>query len=130
MPEGIQTCISKYSVDESVFRLEALLKVKGVKLFCLVDHSGEALSAGLTMPPTKVLIFGNPKAGTPLMLSAPSIALDLPLRILVAETSTGKVLVSWTDPAWLQHRHNFSPELTSNLAAAGAIAKSLSESSS
>jgi uncharacterized protein (DUF302 family) len=126
MPEGIQTCISKYSVDESVSRLETLLKEKGVKLFCLIDHSGEALSAGLPMPPTKVLIFGNPKAGTPLMLSAPSVALDLPLRILVAEIPTGQVQLSWTDPTWLQHRHNFSPELTPNLAAAGALAKSLS----
>jgi uncharacterized protein (DUF302 family) len=126
MPEGIQTCISKYSVDESVSRLETLLKEKGVKLFCLVDHSGEAVAAGLTMPPTKVLIFGNPKAGTPLMLSAPSVALDLPLRILVAETPAGETQLSWLDPAWLQQRHNFSPELTINLAAAGAFAKSLS----
>jgi len=126
MPEGIQTCISKYSVDESVSRLETLLKEKGIKLFCLIDHSGEAAAAGLTMPPTKVLIFGNPKAGTPLMLSTPSVALDLPLRILVAETPTGETQLSWTDPTWLQHRHNFSPELTSNLAAAGIFAKSLS----
>ena len=126
MPEGIQTCISRYSVDDSVSRLESLLKEKGIKLFALIDHSGEAAAAGLTMPPTKVLIFGNPKAGTPLMLSAPSLALDLPLRILVAENPTGQTQLSWTDPTWLQHRHDFSPDLIPNLAAAGTFAKSLS----
>jgi uncharacterized protein (DUF302 family) len=125
MIEGLQTCISQFSVDESVSRLEALLHDKGVKLFAVIDHSGEALSAGLHMPPTKVLIFGNPKSGTPLMLDAPSLALDLPLRILVAESPNGDVQLSWNDPAWLQQRHNFPPELTSNLAAAGALAKSL-----
>ena len=126
MHEGIKTLTSHHSVDETVARLETLLKEKGVKLFCLVDHSGEAQAAGLTMPNTKLLIFGNPKAGTPLMLSTPSVALDLPLRILVAETPTGETQLSWTDPTWLQHRHNFSPELTSNIAAAGIFAKSLS----
>ena len=122
MPEGIQTCISKYSVDESVSRLETLLKEKGIKLFCLIDHSGEAAAAGLTMPPTKVLIFGNPKAGTPLMLAAPSTALDLPLKILVAETSDGTVQLSWNDPSWLQSRHGFPTELEANLSAAAALA--------
>ena len=126
MPEGIETCISKFSVDESVSRLEALLRDKGIKLFAVIDHSGEAIAAGLHMPPTKVLLFGNPKAGTPLMLDAPSLALDLPLRILVAQSPTGEVLLSWNDPAWLQHRHGFAPELTINLAAASAFAKSLS----
>jgi uncharacterized protein (DUF302 family) len=130
MPEGLQTCVSKFSVDESVSRLEALLRDKGVKLFAVIDHSGEALSVGLDMPPTKVLIFGSPKAGTPLMLDAPSVALDLPLRILVAESPTGEVLLSWNDPAWLQQRYGFAPELTSNLAAAGTLAKSLSKTSS
>jgi uncharacterized protein (DUF302 family) len=130
MPEGVQTCVSKFSVDESVSRLEALLRDKGIKLFALIDHSGEALSVGLDMPPTKVLIFGSPKAGTPLMLDAPSVALDLPLRILVAESPTGEVLLSWNDPAWLQQRYGFAPELTSNLAAAGTLAKSLSKTSS
>jgi uncharacterized protein (DUF302 family) len=120
--EGIETVASNYSVDETVTRLQALLEEKGIKLFCLIDHSGEAAAAGLTMRPTKLLIFGNPKAGTPLMVSAPSTALDLPLKILVAETETGKTLLFWNDPAWLQKRHDFPEELAINLAAAQALA--------
>jgi uncharacterized protein (DUF302 family) len=120
--EGIKTCTSRYSVDETVSRIEALLKEKGVKLFTVVDHSGEAAAAGIEMHPTKLLIFGNPKAGTPVMLAAPSAALDLPLKILVAEAADGKVLLSWNDPEWLQRRHGFSQELTVNLAAAGMLA--------
>ena len=123
MHEGIETLVSNYSVDETVARLQALLQEKGIKLFCLVDHSGEAAAAGLTMRPTKLLIFGNPKAGTPLMVAAPSAALDLPLKILVAETESGKTILFWNDPAWLQQRHGFPEELAaSNLAAAQALA--------
>jgi uncharacterized protein (DUF302 family) len=120
--EGIKTCTSRYSVDETVSRLEALLKEKGVKLFAIVDHSGEAAAAGMEMHPTKLLICGSPKAGTPVMLAAPSAALDLPLKILVAEGADGKVLLSWNDPAWLEQRHGFPTELTANLAAAGMFA--------
>ena len=97
MHEGIETVPSRYSVDETVARLQSLLAEKDIKLFCLIDHSGEAAAVGLAMPPTKLLIFGNPKAGTPLMVAAPSTALDLPLKILVAQTEEGKVLVFWTD---------------------------------
>lgn len=120
--ESIKTCISRYSVDETVSRIEALLKEKGVKLFTVVDHSGEAATAGFEMHPTKLLIFGSPKAGTPVMLAAPTAALDLPLKILVAEGADGKVLLFWNDPEWLQQRHGFSQELTANLAAAGMLA--------
>jgi uncharacterized protein (DUF302 family) len=120
--EGIKTCTSRYSVDETVSRIEDLLKEKGVKLFTVVDHSGEAAAAGIEMHPTKLLIFGSPKAGTPVMLATPTAALDLPLKILVAEGADGKVLLSWNDPEWLQQRHGFSPELTANLAAAGMLA--------
>ncbi len=126
MQEGIQSCISRYSVDESVNRLEALLSAKGVKLFCVIDFSGDAKAAGFDMRPTKLLIFGNPKAGTPLMLETPSLALDLPLRLLIAESPDGKVIVSWNDPSWLQQRHGFSPDLISNLAAAKNFAEILS----
>jgi uncharacterized protein (DUF302 family) len=122
MHEGIETIVSKHSVDETVARLLTLLQEKGIKLFCLVDHSGEAAAAGLTMRPTKLLIFGNPKAGTPLMVGAPSTALDLPLKLLVAETETGKTLIFWNDPAWLQKRHDFPEQLAFNLAAAQALA--------
>jgi len=127
MHEGIKTLISHHSVDETITRLEALLKEKGVKLFCVVDHSGEAEAAGLSMPTTRLLIFGSPKAGTPIMLAAPTAALDLPLKILVAETPDGTVQLSWNDPAWLQLRHGFPPELEANLAAAAALAAKAAE---
>jgi uncharacterized protein (DUF302 family) len=127
MHEGIRTIPSHYSVDETVARLQNILQLKSVKLFALIDHSGEAAAAGLEMRPTKVLIFGSPKAGTPLMVAAPSSALDLPLKILIAESATGEVLVSWNDPAWLQQRHGFPSALTPNLAAAEAFAKAAAE---
>jgi len=123
MQNGIQTRISRYSVDETVARLQALLQEKGIKLFCLIDHSGEAQAAGLDMPPTKLLIFGSPKAGTPVMLVAPSAALDLPLKILVAEAPDKQVVLSWNDPAWLEQRHGFPEGLLANLAAAGMLAE-------
>src|SRR5271156_2033922 len=124
---GIVRIASAHSVAETVSKLEAMLQAKGVKLFAVVDHSGEAEKAGLKMPPTKLLIFGNPKAGTPVMLAAPSAALDLPLKILVAEDAQGKVWLSWNDPAYLQERHGFPQSLTANLAAAGVLASQLSE---
>ncbi|HEV2464834.1 MAG TPA: DUF302 domain-containing protein [Acidobacteriaceae bacterium] len=127
MREGIKTLISSHSVDETVQRLEVILKQKGIKLFCVVDHSGEALAAGLAMPPTRLLIFGNPKAGTPLMLAAPSAALDLPLKILVAEQPDGKALLSWNDAAWLQVRHGFPAEMQSVIAAVEMLAQKGSE---
>jgi len=127
MHEGIQTVISNHSVDETVARLQAVLVEKNIKLFALIDHSGEAIAAGLTMLPTKLLIFGNPKAGTPLMVAAPSTALDLPLKILVAETESGKTILFWTDPAWLEERHGFPKCLTANLAAAAVLAHAAAE---
>jgi uncharacterized protein (DUF302 family) len=123
MLEGIQSVTSKHSVDETVARLRSLLEAKGVKIFCLIDHSGEAMAAGFTMRATKLLIFGSPKAGTPLMLAAPSTALDLPLKILVAESEGGEVSLSWNDPAWLQQRHGFPVDLIANLAAAENFAR-------
>src|SRR5262249_49592683 len=112
MENGIVTKASKHSVDETVGRLEELLRTKGIKLFALVDHSGEASQAGLKMPPTKLLIFGNPKAGTPLMLAAPSIAIDLPLKILVWQDADGKVWLSYNSPGYLAERHHLPPNLT------------------
>ena len=127
MYEGIQSIVSNYTVEETVARLQSLLQQKGVKLFCLIDQAGEALAAGLTMLPTRLLIFGSPKAGTPLMLASPSAALDLPLKILVAQNETGKTILSWNDPVWLQQRHGFPAELGANLAAAQALAKAAAE---
>jgi uncharacterized protein (DUF302 family) len=106
---GIVTRPSNHSVDETVAKLESLLQTKGIKLFVLVDHSGEAAKVGLKMPNTKLLIFGNPKGGTPLMLASPSIAIDLPLKILVAEDAQGKVWVSYNSPEYFKIRSPFRP---------------------
>ena len=125
MENGIVSRRVELSVNQAVDRMTVLLGQKGIKLFALVDHSGEAASVGLAMPPTKLLIFGNPTAGTPLMLDAPSTALDLPLKILIAEESGGKTLISWNDPEYLHQRHGFPAELLSNIGAVGALVAAL-----
>lgn len=124
---GIVRVQSNHSVENTVTRLQEILQAKGVKLFAIVDHSGEAEGVGLKMPPTKLLIFGNPKAGTPLMLAAPSVALDLPLKILVAEDAAGKAWISYNAPAFLQARHNLPTELLPNIAVIEALAGKASE---
>jgi uncharacterized protein (DUF302 family) len=124
---GIVTLPSRHSVDATVEKLKGILRAKGVKLFAVIDHSGEAAKAGMQMPPTKLLIFGNPQAGTPLMLASPSIALDLPLRILVWENSGGQVWLSFNAPAYLQARHDLPQELMPTLAVVEALARSAGE---
>jgi uncharacterized protein (DUF302 family) len=119
---GIADKPSKHSVDETLERLRRTLEAKGVKIFALVDHSGEADKAGLKMRPTKLIIFGNPQAGTPLMLAAPSIAIDLPLKILIWEDGEGKAWVSYNSPAYLQERHGLPPELLRNIAVVESLA--------
>ena len=129
-PDNIKSLInleSHHGTDETVERLKAILDSKGVTLFALVDHSGEAEKVGMKMPPTKLLIFGSPKAGTPLMLAAPSIAIDLPLKILVWEDTSGKVWVSWNSPEYLRDRHNIPEELLKNIAVVGALANKAAE---
>lgn len=119
--KGVVTKPANHSVDEIVEKLKAILQAKGVTLFALVDHSGEAAKVGLSMPPTKLLIFGNPKGGTPLMLASPSIAIDLPLKILVSEDASGIVWVSYNSPAYLKQRHNLPQELMQNIAVVEAL---------
>src|SRR2546425_161254 len=118
---------SQHSVGETVERLTALLHAKGVTLFALVDHSGEAAKIGITMPPTKLLIFGNPKAGTPLMLAAPSVAIDLPLKILVWEDAQGRTWLSYNSPAYLQERHGVPQGLLPNIAVVETLARAAGE---
>ena len=115
LENGFITRPSPYSVDETVERLKRTLDAKGITLFALVDHSGEAAKAVLRMRPTKLLLFGNPKAGTPVMLAAPSSAIDLPLKVLIAENGEGQGLVSYNDPGYLQHRHAIPPELLTKI---------------
>ena len=118
---------SNHSVNETVERLKGILQAKGVTLFALVDHSGEAEKVGMKMPPTKLLIFGNPKAGTPVMLAAPSSAIDLPLKILVWEDAQGKVWTSYNSPRYLQERHKLSTELLQNIAVVETLAMKAAE---
>ena len=120
--KGIVTLPSHHSVVETVAKLQGILQAKGVTLFALVDHSGEAEKVGMKMPPTKLLIFGSPKAGTPLMLAAPSSAIDLPLKILVAEDAEGKVWISYNSPEYLLDRHGVPQELAQNIAVVGTLA--------
>jgi uncharacterized protein (DUF302 family) len=119
---GLVTVPSSHSVDDTVAKLQTMLREKQVKLFAVIDHSGEAQQAGLEMHPTKVLIFGNPKGGTPLMVAAPSTAIDLPLKLLVWEDGEGKVWITYNSPQYLQERHQFPKELVVNIAVIEALA--------
>lgn len=124
---GIISKPSNHSVDQTVERLKNILESRGVTLFALIDHSGEAEKVGMNMPPTKLLIFGNPKAGTPLMQAAPTIAIDLSLKILISEDAHGKVSVTYNSPAYLQQRHRLPPELLPNIAVVEALAAKAAE---
>jgi uncharacterized protein (DUF302 family) len=124
---GIVDIPSNHTVDHTVERLKGILEAKGVTLFALVDHSGEAEKKGMKMPPTKLLIFGSPKAGTPLMLAAPSIAIDLPLKILVWEDSAGKAWISYNSPAYFEERHGVPHELLNVIAVAETLAAKAGE---
>lgn len=119
---GVVNIPSNHSVDQTVEKLEAMLRAKSVTLFALVDHSGEAAKVGIQMRPTKLLIFGNPIAGTPLMLAAPSCAIDLPLKILVWEDSHGKAWISHNSPDYLGSRHGLPEELLKNIAVVETLA--------
>ena len=118
---GLVQVPSRYSVDDTVKRLQAAFTERGLEVFALIDHSGEAQKVGFEMRPTKVLIFGSPKAGTPLMVAAPSLAIDLPLKALVAEDAGGKVSVTYNSPEYLKQRHAVPEELIKNLAGAGVL---------
>ena len=125
--KGIIDKPSNHSVDQTVDRLRNILQAKGVTLFALVDHSGEAEKVGLKMPPTKLLIFGSPKAGTPLMLASPSTAIDLPLKILIWEDAEKKVWVSYNSPTYLQERHGLPADLLQNIGVVEALAAKATE---
>jgi len=118
---------SQHSVEQTVERLTALRHAKGVTLFALVDHSAEAAKVGMTMPPTKLLIFGTPRAGTPLMLAAPSVAIDLPLKILVWQDAQGRAWLSYTSPAYLRERHGVPQALLPNIAVVETLARAAGE---
>jgi uncharacterized protein (DUF302 family) len=116
MSDGIVDVASRYSVPETLARLQSILKDKGIKVFALIDHSGEAEKAGLSMRPTQLLIFGSPRGGTPLMVAAPRLAIDLPLKALAWQDEQGQVWVSYNSPEYLRERHGFPVELATNIA--------------
>lgn len=116
IPGVIQLC-SQHSVGATIDRLEALLKQKGILVFARIDFSGDAQRAGLHMPAQQMLIFGNPKAGTPLMLAAPAVGLDLPLKMLAWEASDGSVWVAYNDPQYVVQRYRLASSFAANLAA-------------
>jgi uncharacterized protein (DUF302 family) len=123
--EGIVHLGSKRSVDDVLQHLLALLREKSVTVFAVVDHSGEAAKAGLEMPDTKLVIFGNPKAGTPVMIAAPDSALDLPLKILIAENGDGGARVSYNSADYVQARYGLPAELVKNIAVIEQIAAAI-----
>lgn len=124
---GIVRKPGNHSVPETVKKIQRMLDAKGVKLFAVIDHSGEAAKVAMKMPDTKLLIFGNPQAGTPLMLAAPTIALDLPLKILVSEDNQGKVWLTYNDPEYLRQRHGLPQELVKNIAVIETLVEKAAE---
>ena len=118
---GLLQVASPYTVDDTVNRLTSILAQRGVQMFALIDHSGEAEKVGMKMRPTKLVIFGNPKGGTPLMVAAPTLAIDLPLKALIAEDGGGKVWVTHNSPEYLRQRHGVPEDLIKNIAVVGAL---------
>jgi len=125
--KGIVSLRSNHSVDETVAKIEDLLRAKNVRLFIVIDHSGEAEGAGMKMAPTKLIIFGNPKAGTPLMLASPSAAIDLPLKLLVWQDGDGGVWISYNSPEYLKERHGIPDDLMKNISVIEALAAKAAE---
>ena len=121
MASGMVDIPSRYSVPESLARLESILREKGLTIFARVDHSGEAAKVGMEMRPTQLLIFGSPEGGTPLMVAAPSLAIDLPLKALAWQDEAGKVWLSYNSPEYLQQRHGIPADLLKNIAGVGAL---------
>jgi uncharacterized protein (DUF302 family) len=118
---GMVHVSSPYPVPEAFKRLEAIVLARGLSILARIDHGGDAAKVGLKMHPTQLLIFGNPKAGTPLMIASPTLAIDLPLKALVWEDGEGKVWVTYNSPEFLKQRHNIPDSLVKNVSGVGAI---------
>jgi len=121
--EGLHVLPTSHTVAEVLARLEAIARGKGMTVFAHIDFSGDAGRAGLTQLPSGLVILGNPKGGTPLMVAAPTSAIDLPLKVLAWEDSQGRRFVAYNEPEYLQKRHNFPVEMIKNIAGlAGLVA--------
>jgi uncharacterized protein (DUF302 family) len=112
---------SNYSVPETIDRIERAIVARGMKIFARIDHGGEASKVGLAMRPTELLIFGNPKGGTPLMVAKPTAAIDLPMKALAWQDEDGRVWLTYNSPELLHERHGVPVELTSKLDPIGAL---------
>jgi len=123
---GLISKPARYPLEETLRRMQDWLCAHGATVFALVDHSGEAAKVGMTMPPTKLLIFGSPRAGTPVMLASPSAAIDLPLKVLVREDGDGQVWLSYNAPSYLRTRHQIPESLMPNLAAVEKVVGTVS----
>jgi uncharacterized protein (DUF302 family) len=119
--EGIINKASKYSAPETLDRVDALLRSEGIKIFIRLDHSGEAEKVGWKMPPTQLLIFGNPKGGMPMMLAAPTAAIDLPLKALAWKDSDGKVWLSYKDPEYIKKRFGLTDDQIKTIVGSGPL---------
>jgi uncharacterized protein (DUF302 family) len=118
---GIEVAASPRSFTDTIAHFESLLAARGITVFAKIDFTGDAKKSGLDMPLTQLLIFGNPKGGTPVMLAAPSSALDLPLKVLIAQDTNGKVWLSYSTPEYLAERHSIPGELVKNIAGIRAL---------
>src|ERR1700689_3576625 len=121
---GLRILPTRHSVADALSRLESLAKARGLTVFARIDFSGDAARSGLTMRPTGLVLLGSPKAGTPLMVANPTVAIDLPLKVLAWEDAQGKTWMAYNEPEYLQARHHFPNELVKNIAALGALAAS------
>jgi len=122
---GLVQLMSQHSFEDTFQRLESTVASRGLTIFARIDFSGDAQKAGLKMNPARLLIFGNPKAGTPLMIAAPTVAIDFPLKVLVSTDKNGKVWVSYNSPEYLRDRHNIPGDLMKNIAGVTEIVQSI-----
>jgi uncharacterized protein (DUF302 family) len=118
---GIKTLASSHAVGETLSRLENQARSRGMKIFARINFSQDAAAVGLSQLPTELLLLGSPKAGTPLMLAVPTIAIDLPLKVLAWQDQEGRCWVSYNSPDYLQRRHGIAPELIANIAGLGSL---------
>jgi len=119
---GLRILPTRHSVAEVLNRVQTLARVRGMTIFAQIDFSGDAERSGLVLRPTGLVILGNPKGGTPLMVAAPTVAIDLPLKVLAWEDAQGKTWVAYNEPEYMRARHGFPPEFMKNIAALGALA--------
>jgi uncharacterized protein (DUF302 family) len=119
--DGVTKRESNYSVPQTLDRLEVILKERGITVFARIDHAAEAAKVGLELPPTQLLIFGNPRSGTPLMVAHPTMAIDLPMKALAWRDAAGKVWIGFNSADYMKKRHELTDEQAKSLAAVGAL---------